>query len=689
MSSPLKNLYIAPSRRLIKLLERTRLSEDTFILIVAFFVGIIVGVAAIGLRALIAQVSLFFYPGEGNIAQNIINTSWYLKILLPALGGLLAAPIFYFFSPEAKGVGFHEVLNSILYKGGKMNPRVVITKALTTSLTIGSGGSAGRETPIIQIGAGIGSTIGQLFKLTGKRLKTISACGAAAGIAAAFNAPIAGAIFVVEVIVLDVAFSQFTAIITASLMGAITSKLLSGNFSGFNIPDFSINNYSELFIFAALGLICGLLSFIFIRLMYLMDTFFNKKLKVHPLLKPALGGLIIGIIGVFAPLVMGIGYDSIPLLFANNEFVWYGLIAVLFLKIIATAITLGSGGSGGTLSPAIFVGAITGYVFGTVINLLFPGSVSSPICYSLVGMSGIIAGTTRAPITAIIILFELSGNVVIVLPLFITTVISFIFSSKFSKESIFTFKLRMRNIKIKNGLDYFIIKRIPVKSVYSSTIESIFLNDNFNLVLSKILRSKGTDFPVIDSRGVVKGMISYNDVKGSVEERESLQQLLIASDIAITDFETLSIKDNCWDALDKMNKYDLEGLPVIDDTSNRILGLVWKKDIIAAYYKVIETNDLVCDLAENLDLKTEYSSIHFKVGFTITEIIPPVFIIGKTVESLNLHQKYGIDLLAIKNNVKKEYSIIPNPANDYVIQDKDSLVVAGEVRNIQNFISLS
>ncbi|MFH0735461.1 MAG: chloride channel protein [bacterium] len=689
MSSPLKNLYIAPSRRLLRLLERTRLSEETFIIVIAFFVGIMVGLAAIGLRALITQVSFFFFPGEGTITNNIIHTSWYIKILIPVLGGLLVAPIFYYFSPEAKGMGFHEVLNSILFKGGKMNPRIVITKTVATSLTLGTGGSAGRETPIIQIGAGIGSTIGQLFKLTGKRLKTITVCGAAAGIAAAFNAPIAGAIFVVEVIVLDIAFSQFTAIITASLMGAITSKLLSGGFSGFDIPDFYIKNYSELFIFALLGLVCGLLSFIFIRTMCFTDTFFTKKLKIHPLLKPALGGLIIGIIGIYAPMVMGIGYDSISSLFKTNQIVWYGLIVLLFLKIIATSVTLGSGGSGGTLSPAIFIGAITGYIFGMAVNIIFPGSVTSPICYSLIGISGVIAGTTRAPIAAIVILFELSGNVVIVLPLFITTAFSYILASKLCSESVFTFKLSGRNIKINNGFDSNIIKQISIKSVYTASFESIYLNDNFNLVLSKILRCKGTDFPVVDSRGLVKGMISYNDIKGSVEERESLQQLLIASDIAITDFETLTFDDNCLSALNKMNKFDLEGLPVVDETSKRLLGLVWKKDIISSYFKLIEANDLVCDLAENLDLKTEYSSIHFKVGFTITEIIPPVFIVGKTIGSLNLHGKYGLDLLAIKNNVKKEYTVLPNPAMDYIIKGNDSLVIAGEIRNIQNFINLN
>lgn len=687
MSSTLKNLYSAPSRRLLKFLKHTKLTEDTFIIILAFFIGIIVGLAAVGMKFLIDQVSFFFFPGNGSIQENISNTSWYLRLLLPVVGALAIAPIIYYFSPEARGLGFYEVINSILFKGGKMNPRIVVTKTLTNTISVSTGSSVGIETPIIQVGAGIGSTIGQLFKLTDKRLKTIAACGTAAAIAAIFNAPVAGAVFVVEVIVLDIAFSQFSAIFTASLMGAVTRELVIGKFSRFIIPSFSLNSYYELFFYLLLGIICGFCSLLFIRSLKFSDTFFNN-IKIHPMIKPALGGLIVGFIGIFYPQVLGIGYDSINLLFTSNTIVWYSLLIIVLLKALATFLSLGSGSSGGTLSPTIFIGAFAGYLFGMVINYYFPNSNTSPLCYALVGIAGFISGTTRAPITAIIILFELSGNINIVLPLFVTSVISFITATKFCKDSVFTFKLCMQNKKMRNGIDINLTQKLKVDRVYSKSFEAISISDNFNYIINQILKYKKTIFPVIDSRGIIKGVIISTDIKNSVDERNSLQQLLMAGDIAITEYETVTLEDDCNKALTIMNKYDLDGLPVIELQHNKVVGMLWKEDIIKAYLEEVDTIDLANELADNFDLKNEYNLLHTRVGFAITEIVPPIFIVGKSINSLNLYNKYGLNLLAIKSNVKNDNKIIPNPDGDYIIQEKDSIVIAGETKNIQMFVNL-
>ena len=212
------------SNKTLAVLERLRLTEHTFMIIIAIIIGVLAGFAAIGIRALIQVISNISFTGDGNLLENIMSTSWYLIILIPIIGGLIVGPIIHFFAPEAKGHGVPEVMQAILLKGGVIRGRVAFVKTIASAITIGTGGSVGREGPIIQIGSSIGSIIGQFFRVPSRRLKTLVACGAAAGIAAAFNAPIAGALFAVEIILMDFAVAQFSPIVISSVMATVISR---------------------------------------------------------------------------------------------------------------------------------------------------------------------------------------------------------------------------------------------------------------------------------------------------------------------------------------------------------------------------------------------------------------------------------------------------------------------------------
>ncbi len=686
MSSALKNLYIAPSRKLRNLLDKFKISEDMFVIVLAFFIGVIIGFTAIGIRSLIISLSNFFYPGTDSIAMNMIKTEWYNRLLIPIIGSIILIPLYYFFS-ESRGISFHSILSALLFRGGRIVPRTVITKSLATSVTLSTGASAGRETPIIQVGASIASTIGQLFKLTGDKLKVIVACGAAAGISAAFNTPIAGAVFVVEVLAIEFPLSRFSAIITASLIGAITSKLFDPYPLGLFIPEFTFSSYSEFFLYPILGIICGVFSLFLIYSLYYSELFFSTKIKIKPIFTPLIGGVIIGSVAIFFPQIMGIGYDSIKVIILSESTVWYSILIIIFVKIFATSITLSSGGSGGSVSPAIFIGSLIGFLFYIVVNVIFPNQSISPGGFILAGMSGLIAGATRAPITAIIIFFEMSGNIILVAPLFLTSVISYLVCTNLCSQSVFTFKLKLNKVNLQKGIDLNILKKLKISEVYDKDFETVNVSDNFNIIVSKLLRNKNQDLTVIDSRGEIRGVIIANDLKGSVEDKENLQQLLNAGELAITGFKPVTLMDNCFTALNTMHEFDLEMLPVIDETSKRIIGTVDRKEIIQSYFKKVETLELINDISANMILKEEFSSLHLKIGFTITEVVPPLCMVGNSLQQLNLNDKFKIDILAIKANKGKITEIISNFTDDYILGEKDSIVIGGDARNIKRFIT--
>jgi chloride channel protein, CIC family len=651
-------------------------------IIIAIIIGVLAGFSAIGIRALIKGISLLSYPGIGSFLENVLSAHWYIIILAPAIGGLIVGPLIYFFAPEAKGHGVPEVMQAILLKGGQIRPRVAIIKALASAISIGTGGSVGREGPIIQIGSSLGSTVGQFFKIPTRKLKTLVGCGAAAGIAAAFNAPIAGALFAVEIILMDFAVAQFSPIVISSVMATVISHSFEGNFAAFSVTGYHLVSPYEIGFYFILGGISGLVSFLFIKTLYFMEDFFDNKFKVPEYLNPVVGGLGIGIIGLYFPQVMGVGYDSINNALHGNM-VWYLALILIFVKIFATSLTLGSGGSGGIFAPSLFMGAMLGGFFGSFIHHYLPNITATEGAYALVAMGGLVAGTTRAPITAIIIVFELTKDYNIILPLMVTCIISMIVSSKLSRESIYTLKLILRNIKIKEGTEINIMESIYVKGVYTTNFDSIHVSDNFAQVVNSLIRGKGPEFPVVDSQNNVRGMISINDIKDYLYERDSLKNLLIASDIARPNPGTITVDENCQTALDRMKEYDTEGLAVLSkESSSKILGMIWLKDIQDAYHKEIERRDITSSLASNIAMHDEETHIQFLEGYSISEITPPKSFIGKSIKQLNIRTIYGVDVLSVKTQKNGEAKINAIPSPDYIIKKEDTLVIAGENKNI-------
>jgi len=651
-------------------------------IILAIIIGILAGFGAIGIRWLIKTISDISFQGTGNILENIIATPWFWILIIPVLGGLIVGPIIYFFAPEAKGHGVPEVMQAILMKGGNIRPRVAFIKAVASAITIGTGGSVGREGPIVQIGSSLGSTVGQFFRVPSKRLKTLVGCGAAAGIAAAFNAPIAGALFAVEIILMDFAVAQFSPIVISSVMATVISHTFEGNFVAFLVPKYQLASPYELIFYFILGGISGLVSYAFIKSLYYSEDVFDNKFHIPEYLKPAVGGLILGGVALLYPEIMGVGYETINLAL-KGDMLWYLAFILIFAKIFATGITLGSGGSGGIFAPSLFMGAMVGYFFGSFVHQSFPLITATPNAYALVAMGGLVAGTTRAPITAIIIVFELTNDYRIILPLMITCIISMIISSRLSRESIYTLKLLLRNISIKEGTETNVMESVFVKDVYTKDFSTINVTDNFTQVINKMLKGRGPDFPVTDEQYNITGMISLNDLKEYLYDKDSLQNLLIAGDIANMEFQKIALDDNCKTALDILTINDNEGLPVVESKdSRRVIGMLWRKDIQDAYQKAIETREITSNLASSIVMKEGQPQVHFMEGYSISEIKIPRSFINKSIRELNIRVKYGVEVLSIKTKEKKSEKIKALPGSNYVFSENDILVVAGEIRNI-------
>ena len=365
----------------------------------------------------------------------------------------MVGPLVRFLDRESSGHGVPEVLDALASRGGRMRGRTVIMKALTSAVTIGTGGSAGREGPMVQVGAGVGSVAGQWLGLPEGRLRTLVAAGAAAGIGATFNAPIAGVLFAVEVLLGEVSVKAFTPVVVASVIATVVSHRFWGDVPVFHAGAvFRLESVAELPIHAALGVLAGLASVGFIWILARCEDLF-EQIPGPAWLKPAIGGLMVGAIGLAAPEVLGVGYEAMDLSIFG-AFSLGGFLLLMAGKAVATSLSLGSGGSGGVFAPALFTGGMLGGAVGVTASAVLPAGCAAPVgAYVLVGMAGLVAGTVHAPITAILLLYEMSGDHRIILPLMLTCVLAAVTARRLKGDSIYTEKLTRRGIHVLAGRD--------------------------------------------------------------------------------------------------------------------------------------------------------------------------------------------------------------------------------------------
>ena len=561
------------------MMRGVHMHQHVYLSFVAIMIGILGGYGALLFRYAIKATQYVFYQNADDILTFAHTLPFYLKIALPALGGLVVGPLVYFGAREAKGHGVPEVMEAVALREGHIRPRVALVKIIASGITIGSGGSVGREGPIVQIGSSIGSTIGQLLKAPPLRQRTLVGCGAAAGLAATFNAPIAGALFAAEVILGEFGLSTFSPVVLSSVTATTISRYYFGDFPAFIVPTYKLVSLWEFFFYPVLGVIVGLVSLLFILTVYKSEDLFDA-LKMPEYLKPALGGLMLGCMLIVWPNVFGVGYGTINLSL-KNQLPFIILLTLVFVKILATSITVGSGGSGGIFAPSLFIGAMTGGFFGWAVHEYFPLITADSGAYAMVAMGAVVAGTTHAPITAMIIIFELTSTYEIILPLMITCMLSTLITTSLKRDSIYTSKLSRRGVEITQGWEQSVLRALKVRDVasdhYVTVPEDMHLAD-----IVEILKSKDVSYlHVVDNDGGLKGIISFSDIRSALLE-EGLKYLVIARDVATMDIVTISPSDSIQDALYRMGRNGISHLPVVEENDNRkIIGTLNKKDVMA------------------------------------------------------------------------------------------------------------
>lgn len=576
---------------IINWIKRFSISGYTFLIFIALVIGILAGIGNFIFRKCIDLTYEYIFLNGWELFQ-ISKGGWFRLYtpLLPMIGGVLLIPLALLFNPRrVYGFGFPWFLLRVNIQGGVIRARNILAKVLAAGITLGTGGSAGQEGPIAQIGGTIGSVFGQFFKMPEVRLKTLIACGTAAGIAATFNAPIAGVFFAHEIILLsDFELTNFIPVVIASGAGAVVSRMLQGNVPVFILPVYHSMPGWELGLYILLGVIVGLLAPLFIKIFYLIkDSFDRIKVSIH--LKPVMGAFFVGSIAIAFPQVLGNGYNVIQEVLSGNM-VWSLMLALVFFKMIATAITLGSGGAGGIFAPALYIGSVAGGGFGAVAHLLFPQLVSNQSIYAIVGMGAFLAATTHAAITSIFLIFEMTNQYEIVLPVMFACVVGTLVSRSLKRESIDTFQLMREGIDLHEGKELQIMKSIKVKDAMSNNVQAVPENMSLRGLRDIFSESKFSCFPVVDNNNHLTGIISLHDFR-SVLLEEAAEELIIIKDIATEEIITVSSDESLFDANEKMSYQQIARLPVVDNIENdspkKLVGILSKRDILTAYNKAL------------------------------------------------------------------------------------------------------
>lgn len=541
---------------------------------IAVVIGILAGFGAILFRAMIFALQNVFFVGGSPLHNSL---GWGI-IIVPAIGGLIIGLIVkYSNTPEVKGHGVPEVMVAAARKSGKMKPRIVIVKAVASSVCIGSGGSVGREGPIVQIGSAMGSTIGQVVPFLRKHTRVLLACGGAGAIAATFNTPIAGVVFALEIILIEMKTKSFIPLVISSVFATMISRLFLGDRPAFEVPSYMLANNLELLAYLVLGLLSGLVAVVFILSLNKFETIFDE-VKVPSVVKPAIGGLFVGIIALVFPHIMGIGYDTVNMVFAGG-LAFGTLCALMVFKILGTSITIGSGGSGGVFAPSLFIGACLGGAVGIIMKDMMPFETGPVGAYALVGMAAVVAGTTRGTLMAIIMIFEMTRVYEIILPLMFACVISDAVANLALRQSIYTIKLAKKGVSMRADMRANILETNCIGDIMSTgKAVTIPAHGTVGTFVDLMTKTGHRGYPLLDDRERLLGIVNYNDVKVYIARDDLDRPLapLIRRPLVVT------YRNEYLDqALHKMFENQIDHLPVVDPKDERIiLGIITKEDIL-------------------------------------------------------------------------------------------------------------
>lgn len=559
------------------LIKRWQPSEAVILVGSGLVVGLTAGVGIWLFKRLIDLAYLAFFGRLGSFLTEY--RSW-LIFLVPALGGLVVGLLVHYFIGEERHHGVAGVMEAAALAGGRLRYQRIPAKAVASALSIGSGASVGPEDPSVQIGANLGSMFGQKLHLSDERVRALVAAGAASGIAAAFNAPIAGVFFALEIILGEISGGAFGIVVLASVISAVFTQAVSGPEPAFHVPAYAFNEPWELPLYLGLGLLAGPVAALYIRLLYLaQDTF--HQLKFPRWVKPVIAGLIVGLVGIFLPQLFGVGYETIESILNGHLVSFWLLFALLVGKLILTPVSIGGGFPGGVFAPSLFIGSALGAAYAVGLDWLFPNLNVIPGAFAMVGMAAVLAGAVHAPLTAVILLFEMTNDYRIILPLMFAVVVSMVLSQRLVRDSVYTLGLARKGIRLQRGRDVDVLETITVADVMQPAPMTLSETDSLERVAEIFAETRHHGLPVLNAQGELAGILTIQDLSRVQDQDISSMKVV---DVYTSDIITANPDETIGEALRRMGGRDIGRMPVVSSGNTRqMVGWLRRSDLLRAY----------------------------------------------------------------------------------------------------------
>ena len=661
-----------------------RAHDYRFTMVLALLLGVLGGLGNLVFQSLIDLFRVLAWGGADDFLGRFIAAPVWLKLGVPILAGFLGGLVIHFISPEAKGHGVPAVMKAVALRGGVIPRRTVAGKTLASSLCLAAGGSVGREGPIVQIGSALGSALGQLLRLNTPRMRTVVACGATAGIAATFNSPIAGAFFSAEVILGDFGLANFAPLVASAVVATLVSHISAGgNDPAFAVPpELGLSDGRELILYALLGLGAALVAVGFMKLLHKAEDFFDG-IPLWPPLLTAIGGLGFGLIGIFAPEVLGNGYASITAAL-HGELVLRTLALLLVMKILATSITLGSGNSGGIFAPSLFMGVMYGGLLGTLFHRWFPAWTATPGAYALVGMGAVVAAAIHAPITVILMIFEMTRDYALILPLMLAVVLATLTSQRLQRHSIYTFKLAREGIDLLRGRDANVLRQLKVCDVMDRHYDAIAAAAPLEAVLSHLAHSSHQESLVLDADGRLAGILTVEEIKRALPQIAQLGGLLIAQDMAVADPPTLLPDDDLDAAMRAFGRLNIQEIPVVAaEDPRRPIGLLVRHTVINAYNQAVLELDLADGASSRMTSSLGQRVTETLGGYQLVEMEVPHGMRGRSLGDLDFRGRTGCQVLLIRRAGQLGEGAFALPDGATPLAPEDTMLVFGSRADVQ------
>ncbi|HEY7113071.1 MAG TPA: chloride channel protein [Thermoanaerobaculia bacterium] len=613
-----------------------------------------------------------------------------LRIFLPTAGGLIGGLVVSYVYREAGGThGISQMIEVVTLGRSRVRLRESLGRAAASIAVISSGGSEGREGPIIQVGAALASTVGRRWNVSPERLRILTACGMAAGVAGAYNTPIAATLFVLEVVVGTFSMTILGPAVVSAVTSTLLVRFVLGDEPVYRVAAFRLESIAEFLPFAVIGFLAGPASALFVRALREGRRLFAAT-KLSPPLSMALGGAVVGAIGVFLPEVWGNGFEATNRILRGNPTLVF-LLALFLGKMVATASTIGSGGVGGVFTPTLLVGATLGGAVAQLTHLAFPRFDAPVGGYALLGMGGLMAGVTRAPLLAVIMIFELTQNSQVLLPMMVVSVAAILSARLFEEDSIYIASLRSAGIVWEKTPEATAMSTLKVSDILRTDVKLLPRTTPFSQIVRTFLETRALYLYIGDERGRLLGVIDLHDVKSRFAD-PSLSDLVIAEDLVAeipfaTPLEPLtSVNEKLWFR-------DLGQLPVVDSPDGRkFLGIVTRRDLLGAFdHEVLQRSRLMARVRTYSEESRSGDVDFFELPekHRLAELPVPVSLEGRTVEEAGLRSRFHLSVLAVRRRTRDglERRFVPGGSDRF--ERGDVLIVLGTGDAIAAFAQAS